>query len=64
MGITTLAEVVDHIVPVREAPDRAFDQTNLQSMCAACHNGAKQREERGGEEIGCDVNGIPLKGWG
>lgn len=28
---------VDHIEPVRNAPDRAFDLTNLQTLCAADH---------------------------
>jgi 5-methylcytosine-specific restriction endonuclease McrA len=28
---------VDHIEPVRRAPERAFDLTNLQSLCVACH---------------------------
>lgn len=62
-GRTTLATDVDHVVPVRQAPDRAFDQTNLQSLCRRCHSGAKQGEERTGEVRGCDVNGVPLKGW-
>lgn len=28
---------VDHVQPVRNAPDRAFDLGNLQSLCRACH---------------------------
>lgn len=28
---------VDHVEPVRTAPERAFDLTNLQCLCAACH---------------------------
>ena len=28
---------VDHVIPVRDAPDRAFDPDNLQSLCASCH---------------------------
>ena len=28
---------VDHVQPVRSAPERSFDLTNLQSLCAACH---------------------------
>lgn len=64
MGHVTPATVVDHVVPVRKARDRALDPTNLQSLCAPCHSGAKQREEAGGEPIGCDVDGIPLRGWG
>lgn len=29
---------VDHIIPVRRAPERAFDLTNLQTLCTACHS--------------------------
>ncbi|MGC9420268.1 MAG: HNH endonuclease [Rhodovulum sp.] len=28
---------VDHIVPVRDAPERAFDLSNTQCLCPACH---------------------------
>ncbi|WP_412505798.1 HNH endonuclease [Roseovarius sp. SYSU LYC5161] len=28
---------IDHIEPVRTAPERAFDLTNLQTLCASCH---------------------------
>ena len=28
---------VDHIEPVRSAPERAFDLGNLQCLCPACH---------------------------
>jgi 5-methylcytosine-specific restriction endonuclease McrA len=28
---------VDHVKPVRDAPNLAFDLTNLQTMCASCH---------------------------
>jgi 5-methylcytosine-specific restriction protein A len=28
---------VDHIVPVRFAPERAFDPSNLQALCGPCH---------------------------
>ena len=28
---------IDHVQPVRDAPDRAFDLTNLQTLCPACH---------------------------
>lgn len=38
---------VDHIESVRNCPERAFDLTNLQSLCPACH-GAKTRLEVGG----------------
>lgn len=28
---------VDHVEPVRVAPERAFDPTNLQTLCGPCH---------------------------
>ena len=37
---------VDHVEPVRNAPERAFDLANLQSLCAPCHT-AKTRIECG-----------------
>ncbi|MCY1126025.1 HNH endonuclease [Frigidibacter sp. RF13] len=37
---------VDHREPVRTAPERSFDLTNLQSLCVACH-ARKTRAEIG-----------------
>ncbi|MDJ1008660.1 MAG: HNH endonuclease signature motif containing protein [Paracoccaceae bacterium] len=37
---------VDHIEPVRDAPERAFDPSNLQTLCRSCH-AAKTRIEIG-----------------
>ena len=59
MGHVTPATLVDHVVPVREARDRAFDPTNLQSLCAPCHSGAKQAEDRQDPDRGCDADGVP-----
>jgi 5-methylcytosine-specific restriction protein A len=28
---------VDHIEPVRDAPEKAFDPANLQTLCPRCH---------------------------
>ena len=39
---------VHHIVPVKDDPDRLLDESNLITLCAACH----ERAERG--EIGKD----------
>lgn len=41
---------VDHIESVRDAPERAFDLDNLQSLCPTCH-GSKTRHELGFPEI-------------
>jgi len=35
-GARTRLEV-DHIEPVRTHPERAFDLSNLQTLCASCH---------------------------
>ena len=49
-GRTTLARVVDHIVPVRLAPHRRLDPSNLQPLCTRCHVSIKAREERVGSQ--------------
>ncbi|WP_295941636.1 HNH endonuclease signature motif containing protein [uncultured Alistipes sp.] len=36
-GITTLAQVVDHIVPINRGGAK-LDMANLQSLCHPCHN--------------------------
>lgn len=40
------ATLVDHIVPIRTAPERRLDRNNFQSLCAGCHSGRKQRHDR------------------
>ena len=37
---------VDHVQPVRTHPERAFDLSNLQALCASCHT-RKTRVEAG-----------------
>lgn len=37
---------VDHREPVRSAPERSYDLTNLQTLCVACH-ARKTRAEIG-----------------
>lgn len=41
---------VDHIKPVRDAPEKAFDLDNLQTLCGRCH-GKKTRVESGHPEL-------------
>lgn len=59
-GRVQSANTADHIEPVAERPDLAFDQDNLQSLCGTCHSAIKQAEERTGHRRGCDVDGQPL----
>jgi 5-methylcytosine-specific restriction endonuclease McrA len=40
---------VDHIVPRRDAPELAFEPSNLRTLCASCHgkkDGARSRETK------------------
>jgi HNH endonuclease. len=40
---------IDHIAPVRDAPDKAHDRASLQALCAGCH-ARKTRKEAGHPE--------------
>lgn len=60
MGRTTLATVADHIKAHKGDVRLFFNGTNLQSLCKACHDGAKHREEQRGYAVGCDTNGNPI----
>lgn len=44
-GIEEPARIADHIVPVRLAPDRRLDPTNLQSLCWSHHMQKTRREK-------------------
>lgn len=46
LGRVTEAKVVDHIEPHRGDQEKFWDRSNWQSLCASCHSGEKQREER------------------
>ena len=37
-GRSVLAAQADHILGLRQAPERALDPENLQSLCMRCHN--------------------------
>jgi 5-methylcytosine-specific restriction protein A len=43
-GTLKVAEEVDHIVPVKAAPHRRLDPTNLQSLCKSHHSQKTARE--------------------
>lgn len=58
-GVQSAAEVVDHIVPHRGDRELFWNRGNWQSLCKRCHDGRKQREERGAA-IAFDERGIPV----
>ena len=52
---------VDHVERLKDAPHRALDITNLQTLCHTCHNSFKKMHEiRAGS--GANENGFPLDG--
>lgn len=59
-GRTTLATVVDHVIPHRGDSALLYDPENLQSLCSPCHDGSKQSEERTGRPRGCTRDGVPI----
>jgi len=61
VGILRTAEVADHVVPIRQRPDLAFDMSNIQSLCKFCHDSVKAREESQGEPLGCGADGVPRR---
>lgn len=61
-GLVVASSVVDHVTPHRGDPRLFWDPANHQALCATCHSGDKQREEKGGRRgfRGCGVDGMPL----
>ncbi|EOI42832.1 hypothetical protein UIS_00691 [Enterococcus faecium EnGen0313] len=47
-GIVRKADVVDHIIEIRDDYSKRLDEENLQSLCHACHNQktAVERQKR------------------
>lgn len=45
MSVAKFALAVDHVIPHRGNEMLFWDEGNLSTLCAPCHNGAKQREE-------------------
>jgi 5-methylcytosine-specific restriction enzyme A len=45
-GIQRPTEIVDHIVPVADDPERLLDPSNLQPCCRDCHDRIKRVLER------------------
>ena len=58
MGVLSPATVADHIVPIEIAPERQYDMSNGQGLCAPCHNSVKQAEEKRGY-----ANDVGGDGW-
>jgi 5-methylcytosine-specific restriction enzyme A len=44
--VIRVGQQVDHIIPVRQAPDRALDWTNLQHLCDKHHNQKSRKEQQ------------------
>ncbi|WP_038202268.1 HNH endonuclease [Xenorhabdus bovienii] len=73
-GRVTGATVVDHIIPhklkgalasgnkteIAKAQKLFWDTKNWQPLCDSHHNSTKQRMEKRGKVVGCDINGLPL----
>ena len=45
-GFTVAAAEIDHIVPVKQAPDRFLDASNWQPICRPCHEAKTATENR------------------
>ena len=59
-GRAVAAEVVDHIIPHKGDHKLFWDPKNHQALCKQCHDRHKQRLEKSGAVIGCDLNGVPI----
>lgn len=43
---TCCASQVHHVVPIRQAYDRAFQQSNLMAVCSTCHAKLEREEKK------------------
>lgn len=50
-GYMKLSIDVDHIIDIKDAPDRAMDFTNLQPLCKSCHAIKTGKKNSGGSEM-------------
>jgi 5-methylcytosine-specific restriction enzyme A len=46
-GVETQAQMLDHVVSIRDAPERRLDPSNLMPMCWACHRAKTMRVDHG-----------------
>ena len=51
-GRETPTQQIDHVVPVRDAPDRALDETNLRALCVSCHSRRTMTDRHRGGAMG------------
>jgi 5-methylcytosine-specific restriction endonuclease McrA len=51
-GYLVVCDVVDHMVPIEDDPERRLDEENLDSLCHPCHNGWKRRIEAYARQTG------------
>lgn len=58
-GMVVEATVVDHKIPHKGDRALFWDSSNWQSLCKLCHDGWKQRQERGGVTSSCGLTGMP-----
>lgn len=54
------AVVVDHIIPHNNDKKLFWDSGNWQALCKHCHDSWKKRLEMTGNQVGCDVDGLPI----
>ena len=45
IGVQTRAVLLDHIVPMTDAPQRLLDPENCQPLCRSCHDQVKRQLE-------------------
>nr|WP_256372325.1 HNH endonuclease signature motif containing protein [Ensifer sp. M14] len=57
----TEATVVDHMRPHKGNVELFYDPGNLQSLCKPCHDGFKQRIDRGARVAITGVDGYPIE---
>lgn len=58
-GFPVAASVVDHKIPHRGDSTLFWDQSNWQALCKPCHDSWKQRQEKGGVQASCAMDGLP-----
>lgn len=56
-GRVTEATIADHITPHRGKSELFFDIKNIHGLCKPCHDGVKQKMERG-KVAPVDINGM------